>query len=67
MLVYSSFLVRCWTKPDGTLSVQAEQVQSGEQFKGTDLLGLTQWMESIRQRMVASSEIDQGSKPEEPE
>ncbi len=59
MLLYTSFLVRCWTKPDGTLSVQAEQVQSGEQFKGTDLLALMQWME--RQRMLASPEIE---KPE---
>lgn len=51
MLIYSSFLVKCWTKPDGTLSVQAEQVQSGEQFKGTDLIALAEWMESVRQRL----------------
>lgn len=67
MLVYSSFLVRCWTKPDGTLSVQAEQVQTGEQFRGTDLLALTQWMESIRQRMVASPEIEPGKEEGEQE
>ena len=56
MLIYSSFLVKCWTKPDGTLSVQAEQVQSGEQFKGMDLISLAQWMESVRQRMVENPE-----------
>ena len=61
MLIYSSFLVRCWTKPEGTLSVHAEHVQSGELFKGTDLLSLTQWMESAQQRTVANPEI---GKPE---
>ena len=49
MLIYASFLVRCWTKPDGTLSIQAEHVQSGEHFKTANLAALTEWMESVRQ------------------
>ena len=59
MLIYASFLVRCWTKPDGTISIHAEHVQSGEHFKTADLATLTEWMESVRQSCKAESDTEE--------
>lgn len=62
MLIYASFLVRCWTKPDGTISIHAEHVQSGEQFKCDNLGTLSGWMESVRQSSKAESPSEEMEK-----
>ena len=59
MLIYASFLVRCWTKPDGTISIHAEHVQSGEHFKCDDLATLSGWMETVRQSSKAEPDAEE--------
>lgn len=59
MLIYASFLVRCWTKPGGTISIHAEHVQSGEHFKCDDLATLIGWMESVRQSGKAEPDVEE--------
>ena len=59
MLIYASFLVRFWTKPDGTISIHAEHVQSGERFKCDDLGTLSGWMESVRQSSKAGPDSEE--------
>ena len=54
MSIYSSFLIRCWLKRDGSPpSFVAEHVQSGEQFRAPDLAAICQWIAQTTEETAA--------------
>jgi hypothetical protein len=54
MSIYSSFLIRCWLKREGEApSYVAEHVQSGAQFRSTELAPVCQWIARTNQQVAA--------------
>jgi hypothetical protein len=41
---YSSFLIRCWSSPDGAARLVVEHVQSGERVAVPDFTAAARWL-----------------------
>ena len=64
MTFQSSFLIRCWLDPTApnphVKAYHAQHVQSGAEFRATDLSELIRWMTAENLRHLANA-IDSGS------